>query len=84
MKYTVTWKPDAESELMNLWLGASNRESIRQAADDIERLLANDAEDQGKSRIGDFRILLIEPIGVLYHVSHLDRRVAVVRVWVTS
>ncbi len=38
-RYTVVWHDDARDELARLWLAASNRQSISDAANTIDREL---------------------------------------------
>lgn len=56
MIYTVTWKPEAERRLAELWLAASDRQLLADAANNIERTLRQLGE-----RAGDF---LSEPYRV--------------------
>jgi hypothetical protein len=81
MKYSVTWKADAENELAEVWLRALDRPSVTRAGDEIDRLLAADPTRQGESRAGTMRIMFVDPLGVIFHVSEQDLMVTVVRVW---
>jgi len=81
MRFTVVWKPDAENKLIRLWLDATDRGSIRRAADEIDRLLADDPARQGESRSTNVRILFVDPLVVVFAVRELDRIVEVVCVW---
>ncbi len=40
MRFTVTWHPSAEQELAEIWLEASDRERVAQAANTIDQVLA--------------------------------------------
>ncbi len=84
MRFTVIWKPNAENQLIRLWMGAADRLAVRKAADEIERLLANDPMGQGESRSRDVRILFVEPLAVFYAVREQDCIVDVARVWSIS
>ncbi len=84
MKFTVLWKPDAENKLIQLWMEFADRLAVRNAADEIDRLLANDPNEQGESRSGGVRILIVEPLAVFYAVREQDRIVDVARVSRTS
>lgn len=79
--YTVVWKPEAERELAEIWLAASDPGLIRHAADDIDAQLRLRPSEAGESRSGMDRILLSEPLGVENRVSDDDRLVRVFRVW---
>jgi len=81
MKYTVTWKPDAEAELAAIWNAATDRSAIAQAANKIDHLLATNPAEQGESRTQSIRILFVEPIGIFFDVNDADLLVSVLRVW---
>lgn len=46
-RYTVVWVEGAERELANLWLDATDRRAVTDAADEIDRALARDATTKG-------------------------------------
>lgn len=81
MKYTVVWKPPAEEELASLWTASADRQPLRSAADQIDRLLGSDPANQGESRSTEIRVLLLSPLGVFFHINEADRTVSVLRVW---
>jgi hypothetical protein len=64
MIYTVIWKPLAEDKLASIWIAAQDRQAIRKAADEIDRLLRIDPESRGESRSGLERVLIVEPLVV--------------------
>lgn len=81
MKYEVRWGPAAENELASLWLDSDDRQTITDAAMQIDELLAAFPQDRGESRFGDIRILFVSPLGVLFQVDEQNRRVQVIAVW---
>jgi plasmid stabilization system protein ParE len=81
MSWTVIWLPDAEQELADIWLNASDRASITRAAHIIDQILKHDPENAGESRPNNRRILIVLPLAVIYRVLPDDRRVEVVHVW---
>jgi hypothetical protein len=81
MKYTVLWTAEAEDELAELWIAAVDRAAVSFAANEIDVILRNDAPEQGESREGDERILLVPPLGVLFKVLANDRAAYVFAVW---
>ncbi len=81
MKYTVVWIPSAEQDLAELWLIATDRAAVTQAANEIDRLLRHDPEQQGESRSDGVRVLLVAPLGVQFEVLSDDRLVRVLHVW---
>ncbi len=83
MRFTVTWHPGAESELTDIWIGASDRAEVTQAANIIDQLLASDPHAQGEQFYGD-RILVGLPLAVTYTVREQDRSVQILQVWYKS
>jgi plasmid stabilization system protein ParE len=81
MMYTVIWKPVAEDELAHIWNTADDRTGVSAAANEIDQLLRSDPHEQGESRSGAIRVLLVAPLGVFFHVADDDRLVSILRVW---
>ena len=80
MKYTVTWKPSVKQRLADIWMTAPDRRAVTTTADSIDKLLQVDPMDQGESRSGTTRILIVLPLAVVYDVRHEDRLVEVLSV----
>ena len=81
MKFTVSWRPSARQKLAQIWVGAPDqREAITKAADSIDWALRTAPESHGEARVGNLRVLFVEPLVVLYEVHALDRRVIVLGV----
>jgi plasmid stabilization system protein ParE len=80
MKYTVVWKPRAEKELAELWLGAVDKNIVAHAVHQIDSELRDGPLEVGESREGRFRILCVLPLVVSYEVIEADCLVRVVRV----
>jgi plasmid stabilization system protein ParE len=49
MRYTVTWREDAQNQLARIWMEATDREAVRQASDEIDLLFATSS----RARRGD-------------------------------
>jgi hypothetical protein len=81
MKFTVVYLASAQDQLAEIWLAAEDKEEVRGAADEIERLLALRPQDVGEARVSNLRILILEPIAVLYDVRPSDRMVKVWAAW---
>ncbi len=81
MSFTVVWKPEAERRLATIWTDAIDRNAVSRAADAIDNALKNRPEILGESRSKGRRILLEEPLGVIFRVSPPDRMVTVLTVW---
>ena len=80
MRFTVTWHPSAERELAEIWIAATDRQAITQAAHVIDQLLASDPLAQGEEFYGD-RILVALPLAVTFAVNEQDRTVQILQVW---
>ena len=81
MNHTVVMTTAAERQLAELWLKDTQRSAVSRAADEIERRLRRDPEQQGESRDRGRRILIESPLSVLYRVEPADRKVVIVAVW---
>ncbi len=81
MTYTVLWVPGAERELARLWMDASRRREVSDAANAIDARLRSAPLDAGESREKGRRILLVPPLGVSFEASSGDRVVRVLHVW---
>lgn len=80
MKYTVVWPAEVEQKLTQMWLAGRDRQAISEATDRIEQVLGSDPINVGESRAGNFRILVEDPLAVIYSVSPKDCLVNVVEV----
>ncbi len=80
MKFTVVWSRAAEDELIEIWLFTEDRSGTTVAAHEIDQRLGRDPENEGESRNGGRRILLLPPLGVTYEVIPEDRLVRVLHV----
>lgn len=79
-RYTVVWHNDARDQLAELWVNASDRQSVTLAANAIDRHLANAAESKGIGVEGDLRQVVIPPLRLLFSVSEADRMVKILDV----
>jgi hypothetical protein len=77
MKWTVLWKPDAESDLAELWVNATDKAAITAAANRVDILLRRDPLNTGESRTDDDRV----HIRGRWTVDSMDCKVNVERVW---
>jgi len=64
-------------------MGATDRNAVRTAADQVDSILAVDPEAKGEEFYGD-RLLVVGPLHVVFTVSPDDRLVQVLRVWVAG
>lgn len=84
MKYTVVWRPSAEQQLAHLWNEATDRAAVTMAANRLDAWLRRTPATQGESRGGVTRILVEEPLVVLFDVEEQDCLVTVWAVWRSS
>ena len=80
MKFTVSWTAQAEESLVRSWSRARDRISIDEAVAVIEHELATNPTNAGESRFGNFRVMTVEPISVVFSVWTDDRLVKVVQI----
>jgi hypothetical protein len=79
-RHTVIWVPSAEDELGELWLAAMDQEEIANAANTIDRVLRDQAEDAGEEVAEDLRGLDCPPLRVLFEVLADDLIVRILKV----
>jgi hypothetical protein len=66
--------PVAESQLAAIWVAGPNRQAIADAADEIDYLLQHDPHLRGESRAGSQRILIQEPLAILFEVHPMTSK----------
>ena len=81
MTYTVTYKPSAENELIELWMQSADRQAVADAANRVDGLLGANPHLQGESREQNTRILFERPLAVQFEIHDQDRVVEVLKVW---
>ena len=79
MRYTVTWRPSARSELARLWMQTADKQAMSAASNRIDQLLAVVPLSIGMAH-GRYRRLVLGPLEVVYKVSPPDCLVEVVYV----
>jgi len=79
MRFTVTYNASAQDELAAIWNDAGDRQAVADAANVIDRELAQDAHQKGEEYEGN-RLFGHFPLVVAYAVSIDDRLVTVLRV----
>lgn len=78
MRFTVVYTRLAESQLAALWLKATDRKSVEEAVNRIDRELTENADTKGQDFGGRYRLLSIAPLQALFEVRSSDRVVEVV------
>ena len=84
MNFQVVWTPDAEEQLADVWLDASDRNSLTEAAHRIELALRENPVDIGDELFGTVRTVAYGPLGVDFEVIVDDVRVIVLAAWDTA
>ena len=80
MKWKVVWNQDAEQGLASIWLNDRFRQRIRDAAQEIDELLAADPLAVGESRSGNRRILFVPPLAAVIEVNLAQHLVKVLTI----
>jgi hypothetical protein len=70
-------RPDAADELAAIWIKATNRQAVADAADAIDKQLGIDPLAAGESRLDNSRVLVEDPLAVYFDVDEEDRTVIV-------
>ena len=83
-RFTVSWRPEVQADLAEIWLVAADRREIAQAADRIDELLAKDPAHQGTELHEGLRAIAVDPLVAYFTVSEEDRLVTVWAVRATS
>lgn len=81
MIYTVTWKPEAERRLAELWLAASDRQLLADAANNIERTLRQLGKRAGDLLSEPYRVITAPPLRAVFTAQAEDHVVNVIAVW---
>jgi hypothetical protein len=62
-------------------MAAEDNQAVLRAANAIDVLLAEDPFRQDAAVVGDESTFIVEPLAVDYRVSHTDRKVYILTVW---
>lgn len=65
-RFAVTWHPDAEAELVEVWLSAPDRAAITAAVQAIDAALADNAAAKGSRVAEGLRVFHAPPLRVLF------------------
>jgi plasmid stabilization system protein ParE len=81
VSYAIIWSARAQSQLAEIWLNRPDeRDEINRAAEDIDRLLSINPQQQGESRDLGRRILFAAPLVAIFRVDEQSRAVRVLNV----
>jgi hypothetical protein len=76
-RYTVVWQPEAEADLVELWLEAGDRKEVTTAVRAIDTVLSIDADAKGTLIAEGLSALNEPPLRVLFTVRVADRVVEI-------
>ncbi len=77
MRFTVVWAKDAEGELAEIWMQASDRLAVNAAATALDAELAVDPGTKGFPLSEGLRRLTVPPLHAFFEVHEDDRLVRV-------
>ncbi len=77
MRYTLIWHASAQDDLLSLWLDGPDRQAVSEAANAIEATLRIDPVLRGETLTGSLRVLIIEPLQIIYRIIEVDRIVQI-------
>lgn len=80
MKYSVIWKPAALAKLADIWLDATNRESVNAAVRRIDAFLERGESNAGEDYFAGTRLIVAPPLVVVYSIEHAECRAFVLAV----
>jgi hypothetical protein len=80
MHHTVVWEDAALGELTDVWLQSTDQSAVSAAANQVDPILRSDPATKGTDFYGD-RLLIIDPIRVVFTVIPDDLMVKVLHVW---
>jgi hypothetical protein len=83
VNFSVIWSDSAIQDLAAIWLQVKDRMAITQASNRFDHLLSRDAQRVGEQRIGNQRVMLVDPLGIRFDVIVDDLVVVVGAVWLT-
>ncbi len=81
--FSVRWTRTALDRLTAIWLrlASAQRRALTAATHAIDGRLASDPLNEGESRPGGRRVLLLPPLGVAYRVDPQRQTVTVLQAW---
>jgi mRNA-degrading endonuclease RelE of RelBE toxin-antitoxin system len=71
-RYTVTWHPEAEDELAELWISAEDQDQITAAVQAIDTALRSDASAKREAVAENLRAFHAPPLRVLFVARESD------------
>lgn len=78
--FEVFWSVQAERQLADIWNNSPHRNAVTEAVESIDRALWANPGEEGESREGRERLVVVPPLIVDFRVTEEDRRVEIVAV----
>ena len=79
-RFTVVWTTEAVEQLTEIWLVATDRETIVSAAESIDLELAVDPFWNSRELSEGLRSLVLPPLRIVFSINLEDRLVEVARI----
>ena len=81
MKFTIIWTKEADAILADIWVRSAQRIAITNAADRIDALLLEKANEHVDDESISRHFLCITPLAIVFEVSTQDRMIKVIYAW---
>lgn len=77
--YKVSWEEEATKEMLAQTAAAdpAHQQSVIEASLEVERLLSDKPDQIGESRELGSRVLIVQPLTIVYHINHFEQEVFV-------
>ncbi len=82
--WTVEWLSGAEDDLADIWINAPDRKAVNAAQNEIDRLLSQDPDNNGKLFSEGLYRIRIDPLKVFSQLDEANRLVSVSNVTPSS
>ena len=80
MTFFVNWKQIACDRVAEIWLAAPDRARVTASVNEIDSLLRRSPQTAGEQRDGAIRLVVVDPLAVVFEVNPDDLRVDVLEV----
>jgi hypothetical protein len=84
VSYRVVFAPQANRDLVDLWLESSYQHEFTRAVDGLVRDLERDPTFVGESRQANRRVAFEWPVGIAFQIDESNRQVTIYQLWTFS
>ncbi len=78
--YAVSWLPNAEDPLAEIWLRSANRTAVTAAQSRIDAELAHNPGSKGAELAEGLRRLIVHPLKAFFEIHDAERKVEITAV----